>query len=289
MNGPQRSHTAPATDGVQLYFENAGDLGRPEILFLHGIAGSRRYWTPRALPLARNRRLLIPDLPGFGHSPKPHVDYTPAFFSETIERYLRQNRSSDAPLTIVGHSLGALLAVELAVRQPTMVGALVLISTPRFPCPASAHQILLEGSSSYRRLLTVESVDKNFSHLRRLGWRGAFRHVTRLPWGMLSDTRKFTFRSLSSTLENCVLNASLDPTLFAIAPSLPILMIHGSLDPVAPSAAILALRDRPPDPEIHVLPGAGHNPFHTHTFACLQLVTRFLDRSAGLARTEAGP
>ena len=53
-----------------------GDPSAPPIVFLHGITGSRRYWHRRVDPLAKQYRLIIPDLIGFGLSPKPPVDYT---------------------------------------------------------------------------------------------------------------------------------------------------------------------------------------------------------------------
>jgi pimeloyl-ACP methyl ester carboxylesterase len=253
-----------------------GPEGAPVLLALHGITASRRYWTPAILSLARRFRVLIPDLPGFGESPKPWVDYTTGFFVESLLGFLEQHSEAGQPVRIVGHSLGAVLAVELAARHPGRVAALVLLNVPRFGDPDSAHRILLDGSPSYRSILALNSLAANWAQWRTRGWRMTSRYVRRLPWAVVADARKFTFRSISSTLEHCVLHHELDPVVARLRPDLPTLLIHGELDMVAPVHAVRELCHRPPHPALYVIEGAGHNPYHTHSSRCLALIGGFL-------------
>lgn len=250
--------------------------GRP-LLVLHGITCSRRYWTPRILPLARRYRLLIPDLPGFGRSPKPYVNYDLEFFCEAIRGFLEQRGLANRPLPIISHSLGSLLSLEISARFPAQVERLVLMSLPRFACPDTAHRVMMSGSSSYRSLMAANSVGASVAQMRRTGWRLTARYVRRLPWSVLADSRKFTFRSLTSTLERCLLHHRVDATLDRCPPALPTLMIHGELDQAAPLESVRDLPARAPYPELRVIAGAGHHPFHTHTSECLRLIDDFLN------------
>jgi len=150
-------HDAPRPRPPELHRLVAGPAGAPTVLALHGITESRRYWLPRILPLSERFRLIVPDLPGFGMSPKPFTDYTPDFFIDSIEALLEQE-APGATLAILGHSLGALLALEFAARHPQRVERLVLLSLPRFDDPDEAHRVWFAGSYSYRNLLSSNSM-----------------------------------------------------------------------------------------------------------------------------------
>src|SRR5881409_1612710 len=87
------------------------DIGNPEgppLLFLHGITGSRRYWQKKVKPLADEYRLIIPDLLGFGLSPKPYQEYTIEVFRDSVRAFVEEIGLAGRPLTIIGHSLGGL-------------------------------------------------------------------------------------------------------------------------------------------------------------------------------------
>jgi pimeloyl-ACP methyl ester carboxylesterase len=262
---------------LRLWHSVLGPADAPPVLVVHGITGSHRYWTPRIAPLARTHRLLLPDLPGFGQSPKPFADYTMEYFVEAVLGFLQQHGCEKKPLQIVGHSLGALIALELASHGEISVRRLALLNMPRFLDPTSAHRIMLDGSASYRRLLTVDSLAANWSQLRRNGWRLTARSLRRLPWSVVADARKFTFRSLTSTLEHCLLHYSPDRKIESLPPGIDTLLIHGDRDQVAPLATIRELATRPPYPHLHVIQGAGHNLFHTHGQECLRVTAAFLD------------
>ena len=63
--------------GGRLAVRLAGASGTP-IVFLHGLASSSRYWTPGVARLAQTHRLIMPDLLGFGRSPRPFsASYSP--------------------------------------------------------------------------------------------------------------------------------------------------------------------------------------------------------------------
>jgi pimeloyl-ACP methyl ester carboxylesterase len=112
------------TKGCRLrYFVGGPAEGAPLVL-VHGLGGCAANWVDVAPLLAETRRVLIPELPGHGLStPLPAVPNL-AVFADRIA--LVAEREQLLPADFVGHSLGAVVALRLALRRPEDVNALVL-------------------------------------------------------------------------------------------------------------------------------------------------------------------
>jgi pimeloyl-ACP methyl ester carboxylesterase len=105
----------------------------PPLLAVHGLGGSGRYFDTLARALEGRYRVIAPDLPGFGHSDKPDAAYEPGFHLEALDAALASGGvHPDAALTLVGHSLGAVLAAFHAGRNLEATAALALLAAP-FP------------------------------------------------------------------------------------------------------------------------------------------------------------
>src|SRR5437867_4913682 len=91
---------------LPLHHERLGPPDAPAVLFLHGITESRRYFSARVAPLAGPFHLVLPDLPGFGLSPKPVVSYSVGLFVEAVRSFVEAGGLAGRPLHLVGHSLG---------------------------------------------------------------------------------------------------------------------------------------------------------------------------------------
>jgi len=102
------------------------DVGTgPPIILIHGFGGSMWQWEYQQHALSRHFRVLTLDLPGSGLSDKPEIDYLPdqmlAFCFGFMDALQIQNA------TLVGNSMGAGLAMGMALTHPTRVDKLVLI------------------------------------------------------------------------------------------------------------------------------------------------------------------
>ncbi len=258
-----------------LHYITAGPREAPPILFLHGITGSRRYWERKVRSLRREYHLVLPDLVGFGMSPKPHVEYTIDLFRDSVRGLVEELGLADRPIILVGHSLGGLIALEYAARHGSHVERMVLLSLPRFGDPATAHAVFWRGSPHYRRLLNEHSLSETLAQFKRSGLEITLRYLFRFPWAVLIDSHKFTFKSLTSTLEHCLLNYQVDRILPRV-PAIPTLLIHGEKDSVAPLRHVLDLPQRYPFMRLETIRGTGHHLFLTHTRQCLDRIVWFL-------------
>ena len=104
----------------------AGGEG-PPLMLVHGLGGAGVNWVELAPRLAPRFRLLVPDLPGHGGS-------SPLAAAATLDPYVdRLARLGEAEgverLAIVGHSMGGLIGLRMAVSYPERVRALVLVAS----------------------------------------------------------------------------------------------------------------------------------------------------------------
>ena len=120
-----------------------------DVLLIHGMLTSGRYWQRIAREVAsRGYRCIMPDLLGFGRSPWPLAssNYTVASHVAHLAEAVARCSSPDRPLHIVGHSLGGVLALELATELATRhgrkVSSVTLLGTPAFRSAADAAEVL---------------------------------------------------------------------------------------------------------------------------------------------------
>lgn len=108
--------------------------GKAPVVLLHGRGHAAPIWAPLIEALAKQRSVVAFDLPGFGHSAiREQRPQSPeeglALFADPIEGALGPENPvlRGAAVVLVGHSLGGLVAVEVALRGRVAVAGLVLI------------------------------------------------------------------------------------------------------------------------------------------------------------------
>ena len=103
---------------------------RATVLFIHGIGSTGDAWKQVTNQLPDDIRVITIDLLGFGNSPRPKwAIYNAKTQANSVLTTLFKLRLS-GKVVIVGHSLGSLVAVEIAKRYPVIVRSLVLCSPP---------------------------------------------------------------------------------------------------------------------------------------------------------------
>ncbi len=99
----------------------------PPLVLLHALGESALDWRWVLPALARTHRVYAVDLPGFGYSGKPSAEYSSAFLARIVGAYLDALGLESA--TLVGNSLGGLVALRLALSEPARVSALGLVAS----------------------------------------------------------------------------------------------------------------------------------------------------------------
>ena len=120
-----------ASGDVSLRYREIG-RGEPVVL-LHGYGRSLEDWGGLADSLASTHRVIALDVRGFGRSTKSADPerYTAAVMAEDVVKLLDHLRLPRAHL--VGHSMGAVLAANVAARHPSRVATAALVAGPFFP------------------------------------------------------------------------------------------------------------------------------------------------------------
>ena len=114
-------------DGVALHYEQEG-IGPPVVL-LHGVLTHSALWRTIVSGLTYGNTLYTVDLMGFGFSEKPqHIVYSLDTYVAQLDSFINLLKL-DRP-ALVGHGLGAIIAVLYTVRNPNKVDKLVLMDAP---------------------------------------------------------------------------------------------------------------------------------------------------------------
>jgi len=125
----ERSHETAVVDGHRIHYLVAGDPAAPPLVLLHGgiVDAAAVSWGAVVEPLAREYRVVAPDLLGYGRSAKPDVTYSLDAHVDVVASFV-ETVGLDAP-AVAGISMGGGAALGLALRAPERVGRLVLFDS----------------------------------------------------------------------------------------------------------------------------------------------------------------
>jgi pimeloyl-ACP methyl ester carboxylesterase len=141
--------------GTRVRFVEAG--AGPPLLLVHGYLASHRTWDDVTPALAATRRVIAPDLPGFGESEKP----SPSRYAYGFDAFADSLADVVAALgltrvSVCGHGLGGSVALTVAAKYPDLVDRLVLVGplvyAPRLGWMERAAPLPLVGPVAFKQL-----------------------------------------------------------------------------------------------------------------------------------------
>ena len=99
----------------------------PGILLLHGVGLQAEAWNRQINALAVNHRVIAPDMPGHGQSPGTTREFRLADYTDAVEAAMVATRL-DEPIMVAGHSMGTMIALDMAIRYPHRVCAVLALN-----------------------------------------------------------------------------------------------------------------------------------------------------------------
>jgi pyruvate dehydrogenase E2 component (dihydrolipoamide acetyltransferase) len=128
--GEEELYAFTEVDGIRVRYSRQGSPGGKAVVLLHGFGGDLDNWLFNIGPLSGVADVIALDLPGHGQSavslPAPSVEALAGFVADFLDG-LGVGRAH-----LVGHSLGAAVAAQLALDQPQRVAGLVLVAPAGF-------------------------------------------------------------------------------------------------------------------------------------------------------------
>jgi pimeloyl-ACP methyl ester carboxylesterase len=226
------------------------DAAKPTILFLHGAANDHSVWQLQARYFAyHGHNAIAVDLPGHGKSegkPKESI----AELARWVVAFLDNATIESA--TLVGHSMGSLIALETAIQAPVRVAKLVLVGAS-VPMPVS--DVLLNAAK--------DDPETAYDMLNIWG-HGPVAKLGKSPspgMALLGNYRRLLAQSppglLYRDLKNC---AEYQPDPAALKQvATPTLILTGSRDQMTPPKAGAAVAKLLGNARLHALDNTGHS------------------------------
>lgn len=217
-------------------YARTGGSGPPVVL-LHGLIGSSRYWGATYDRLADDHQLVVPDLLGFGRSPKPASGYATDDHVAALVAVLDEVGAT-APAVLGAHSAGSVIALRLALLHPERVRSVVAFGPPVYADPISA-RAHLAAMGPMAKLFALPGPIAAAA----CGWVCAHRPLAaklavlthpHLPAEVAADSVEHTWASYTGTLTDVVLAAEASSWLSDIA--VPVMFVAGDADRVVDRA-----------------------------------------------------
>jgi pimeloyl-ACP methyl ester carboxylesterase len=262
-------------DGPVHYVDFGGPADGPVLVLVHGLGGSHLNWDLVAPLRGEHARLYAIDLPGFGLSEPGHRLATVQNNVTVLDRFIRE--VAGAPVVLVGNSMGGMISILQAARQPETVSSLVLVD-PAIPGPRRALDPVVAANFA---VFAVPGVGERFLALRR-------RRTTPLTsvrqtlalCGVDPDSipSPLIDRSVAlveqrqdvAGMDRAFLTAARSLLLLLVDPrglrramariEVPVLLVHGEKDRLVAVAAARDAARRHPDWRYVELAGVGHVP-----------------------------
>lgn len=269
-------------DGNTIVYTDLGPADGPVILLVHGMISDSTTWARPARGLAAaGFRVIAPDLLGHGESSKPVAGgYLLPDFATSLQRLLIELRAG--PATVIGHSLGGAIVMQLAKDHPELVRRLVLVSAgglgrrihPVF------RAVTLPGAHPLFRLTLNE---RTAPLLRRRRLHRSLRlsedmlaNLGRAGRGLITPSGRLAFfQTLRGAINSTGQRGSLID-LGYLPRSLPALIVWSVDDPIVPVEHAHQVHAHLPASRLELFPGSTHQPHHLHADRFVAAVADFI-------------
>jgi len=131
--------------GHEVYYQQQGQTG-PALLLVHGFGASTKHWRYNLPILSQQYRTFAIDLLGFGQSAKPNLAYDGDLWRDQLRDFCQE--IIQAPVVVIGNSLGGYAALSVAADHPELIQGVVLLNGAgpfEASAPAEGWQAAVQG------------------------------------------------------------------------------------------------------------------------------------------------
>jgi len=222
---------ANLSGAVSVAYTDIGE-GSQTLLFLHGLGSYLKGWKKNIEVLQSNFRCIAIDFPGYGKSSKGNLPYGMKFFAQTVKEFIHHLNLDR--VVLVGHSMGAQVALTIAVTRPEFLDKLILIAPAGFETftPAERDWFNSVYSPTLLKQITHDQLIRNFEiNFSRFPEDARFMIEDRLK---MRGTQEYDH--FCELIPKCV-HSMLQEPVFELLPNInsPTLVIFGENDLLIPN------------------------------------------------------
>lgn len=238
--------------------------GSPVVL-VHGFTQTSQSWQPITDELARDHRVVTVDAPGHGRSAEVHVD---------LEDGARLLGQAGGVASYIGYSMGGRLCLHLALREPSLVRALVLLGATAGLDDATERVARRDADEALARGLEADGLD---AFLERWLAQPLFAHLSSAATG-LEARRQNTVAGLASSLRLAGTGTQDPPLWDRLAElAMPVLVVAGEHDLKFRTIGDRLTASIGSNARMETIAGAGHAAHIEKPGPFLDIVRPFLD------------
>lgn len=264
---------------ITITYDDAGD-GAPPLVLVHGFTGARTDFTFVHGPLADARRVVAPDLRGHRDTSNPDDASTYSFDQLVDDLAGFLDAVVEEPSHVLGHSMGGMVVMRLALARPDLVRSLLLMDTAAgaVELPFDMDDDMIDGIFGMVREHGLDAA-RQFLAGHDNPEQAMLVEANGQAWYDTDEDRRYATLDPNVVIE-------LGPKLFAqesvlerlVHIDVPTTIIVGSEDTafVGPSKR---MHDAIPGAVLEVIDGAYHSPQHTHREQWIAIVEAHLART----------
>ncbi|KAK4696159.1 hypothetical protein P7C71_g1710, partial [Lecanoromycetidae sp. Uapishka_2] len=232
--------------------------GSEYIVYVHGLGGTMEFYRPLIdiAGLKESHRSILYDLEGHGHTPtKASSPVTMDSLVEDLAGIFASSKYNIKAATIVSHSLGGLIAMNFALKHPSLVTKLVLIGPGPSPLPAAASEATLKRAAAVRAGgMQASGVAEMVANAATSSFTKASR-----PLVLTAVRASLLSQDPEGYAKGCMaLARTASTTLELERLKMPTLIVAGDEDKISSLEWARKMEARMPNVKVEVLKGVGH-------------------------------
>ncbi len=268
-------------DGQTIHYKELGNPNRQLALLIHGWSSSWYALSPLLGPLSQRFHCVAVDLPGYGQSPPLDERASIPRYAELMARLCEE--LSDGPVVLVGHSMGGMTSITMALEYPALVERMVLLGPTITGVLSTSINLMIAPITMLERFglgsLIVSSVERAMVGITdRLMRPVSFSErsgITEQAYHRLrADARRPGQGRVRAECFFAMRENDLSGRLSRL--DVPTLVVWGAEDNTVPLRDASILADEWPDADLRILPKAGHWPQFETPEQTRRLVASFL-------------